>query len=160
MSNHGGVVGRGSVDHRGVVGRGSMSNHGGVVGRGSMSNHGGVVGRGSVDHRGSMVDSVDNRGSMVDSMVDSMDRSSMSHNSMRSSMVTSYYSTLSEMCGYTRLSSTGHRIVGSHRGDGGAEGLGLTVAPDLTLVGLGYGLMGDLTTSISMSQQLGGGCSH
>merc|ERR1712112_332124 len=78
-----------------MVGRGSMSNHGGVVGRGSMD-HRGVVGRGSMDHRSSMVDSVDNRGSMVDSMVDSMDRSSMSHNSMRSSMVTSYYSTLSE----------------------------------------------------------------
>merc|ERR1712112_652780 len=118
-----------------------MSNHGGVVGRGSMSNHGGVVGRGS------MMDSVE-------------DRSSMCHNSMRSSMVTSYYSTLSEMCGYTRLSSTGHRIMGSHRGDGGAEGLGLTVAPNLTLVGLGYGLVGDLTTSIAVSQELGGGGSH
>jgi len=147
MSNHGGVVGRGSMDHRGVVGRGSVD-------------YRSVVGRGSMDHRSSMVDSVDNRGSMVDSMVDSMDRSSMSHNSMRSSMVTSYYSTLSEMCGYTRLSSTGHRIMGSHRGDGGAEGLGLTVAPDLTLVGLGYGLVGDLTTSIAVSQELGGGGSH
>ena len=67
---------------------------------------------------------------------------------------------MSEMCGYTRLSSTGNRIMGGHRGDGGAEGLGLTVAPDLTLVGLGYGLVRDLTTSIAMSQQLGGGCSH
>jgi len=99
-----GVVGRGSVDNRGVVGRGSVD-HRGVVGRGSMD-HRGVVGRGSMDHRSSMVDSVDHRGSMVDSvnnrgsMVDSMDkrgsmvdsmcyRSSMSHNSMRSSMVTS-----------------------------------------------------------------------
>jgi len=114
MSNHGSMVGRSSMNYRGVVSRGSMD-HRGVVSRGSMD-HRGVVGRGSMDHRSSMVDSVDHRGSMVDSMdkrssmVDSMGhrgsmvnsvdkrgsmvdsmcyRSSMSHNSMRSSMVTS-----------------------------------------------------------------------
>jgi len=93
MSNHGSMVGRSSMNYRGVVGRGSMD-HRGVVGRGSMDHRSSMVD--SVDHRGSMVDSVDHRGSMVDSMdkrgsmVDSMCyRSSMSHNSMRSSMVTS-----------------------------------------------------------------------
>ena len=63
----------------------SMSNHGSMVGRGSMG-YRGVVSRSSMDHRSSMVDSMNKRGSMVDSMCY---RSSMSHNSMRSSMVTS-----------------------------------------------------------------------
>merc|ERR1711955_94332 len=68
-----------------ITGLSSMSNYGCMVGRGSM-NYRGVVSRSSMDHRSSMVDSVDHRSSMVDSMCY---RSSMSHNSMRSSMVTS-----------------------------------------------------------------------
>jgi len=97
MSNHGSMIGRGSMNNRG-----SMDHRGGMVD--SVDNRSSMVDSmghwsnmvGSMDKRGSMVDSMGHRGNMVGSMdkrgsmVDSMCyRSSMSHNSMRSSMVTS-----------------------------------------------------------------------
>jgi len=103
MSNHGSMIGRGSMDYRGSMNhRSSMDHRGGMVdsvdNRSSMVDSMGYGGNmvGSMDKRSSMVDSMGHRGNMVSSMdkrgsmVDSMCyRSSMSHNSMRSSMVTS-----------------------------------------------------------------------
>ena len=50
---------------------------------------------------------------------------------------------------HSGLGSVGHRVVGRVGGDGGAKSLGLGVAPDLTLVGLGDRLMGGLATAVA-----------
>ena len=50
---------------------------------------------------------------------------------------------------HSGLGNVGHRVVGRVGGDGGAESLGLGVAPDLTLVGLGNRRMGGLATAVA-----------
>ena len=156
--NLSGVVGRGgvgnSVDHRGVVGRGSVHNRGSVVGRGSVvdsvDNGGGVVSRGGVHNRGGVVGGSNN---------------SMSNTSVVSTVseTVSEDSSLAKMGSHSGLGNVGHRVVGRVGGDGGAEGLGLGVAPDLTLVGLGDRHMGGLATAVASTvagQELARGSGH
>ena len=64
---------------------------------------------------------------------------------------------------HSGLGNVGHRVVGRVGGDGGAEGLGLGVAPDLTLVGLGDRHMGGLATAVASTvagQELARGSGH
>ena len=156
--NLSGVVGRGgmgnSVDHRGVVSGGSVHNRGGMVGRGcvvnSVHNGGSVVGRGGVVGRGSVVGRSNN---------------SMSNTSVVSTVseTVSEDSSLAKMGSHSGLGNVGHRVVGRVGGDGGAEGLGLGVAPDLTLVGLGDRHMGGLATAVASTvagQELARGSGH
>ena len=64
---------------------------------------------------------------------------------------------------HSGLGNVGHRVVGRVGGDGGAESLGLGVAPDLTLVGLGDRHMGGLATAVASTvagQELARGSGH
>jgi len=99
---------------RGVISRGSMDNRG-MVSRGSVDNRC-VVSRGSVDNRGSM----DNRG--VVSWGSMVDRGSMVSRSMSKD-------SLSSMKTVRRVSNSSNSS---------SESLGLSGAPVLSLVRLGY----------------------
>merc|ERR1719435_154502 len=114
---------------------GSMDNRGGMDNGGSMDNRG-VVGRGSVNNGGSM----NNRGGVVDRGGNSM--SDGVGNSMAETM--SNDSSLSKVGRDASHGGVAHGVAGGHRGDGGAEGLGLAGGPHLTLEGLGDGLVGAL----------------
>jgi len=104
-----GVISRGSVDNRGMVGRGGMDN------RGSVDNWG-MISWGSVDNRGVVSrGSVDNRGGVVDR--GGMVSRAMSKNS------------LSSMKTVRRVSNSSNSS---------SESLGLSGAPVLSLVRLGY----------------------
>ena len=64
---------------------------------------------------------------------------------------------------HSGLGNVGHRVVVRVGGDGGAESLGLGVAPDLTLVGLGDRHMGGLATAVASTvagQELARGSGH
>jgi len=134
---HGGVVGRGGMDDRGSVNKGGGMDNRGVVGRGSMNNRGSVNNGGSMNNRGGVVDRGGN--SMSDGVGNSV-AETMSNDS-----------SLSKVGRDASHGGVAHGVAGGHRGDGGAEGLGLAGGPHLTLEGLGDGLVGALPSRNNMT---------